>query len=129
MLSFVAGSGPCLKIRSDGAFCGPVPLAYSRRVAGVKPTDGPPQLFVIVTAIQPIHIVYLTPHLIDTQHNHSDRHDKHLHHCVIVTSGGVFKAFTVMIRGCAPRAGGTGFKVVRITLDPSAEYENVFDVL
>ena len=35
---------------------------------------------------------------------------------------------TVMKRGIIRAGGGTGFSVVRNRLEPSTEYENVFDV-
>ena len=45
-----------------------------------------------------------------------------------VTWGGDTSVLTVMKRGMIRAGGGTGFNVVRNRLEPSAEYEYVFDV-
>jgi hypothetical protein len=44
-------------------------------------------------------------------------------YCWIVTTGGAFVASIVMNRGMSRAGGGTGFRVVRRRLEPSAEYE------
>ena len=44
-------------------------------------------------------------------------------YCWIVTTGGAFVASIVMNRGMSRAGGGTGLRVVRRRLEPSAEYE------